>query len=292
MNKIAEYLRLMRIKHYLKNFLIFVPLLFSGQFFDKSKLLICILGFISFGLLASSIYCFNDIWDVENDKNHPVKKNRQIASGKISKRNAMIFMIFLFVMAFAICIYIGNITKNIIPIILEALYFILNISYSCGLKKIPIIDVVILVSGFVIRILFGAIITSIEISNWLYLTVMAGSFYMGFGKRRNEIIKQGDKSREVLRKYNKEFLDKFMYVCLILAVVFYSLWCVDASTIERIGNNYIVWTIPLLLIILMKYSLNIEMDSLGDPVDVILSDKTLIILVMLFALVMVGILYL
>ena len=120
---------------------------------------------------------------------------------------------------------------------------------------------------------------------------MAGSFYLGFGKRRNEIIKQGDKSRDVLKKYNKEFLDKFMYVCLILAIVFYSLWCIDAATINRIGNNYMIWTIPLLLIIFMKYSLNVESDSFGDPVDVILNDKVLIALVSIFALIMFGILY-
>ena len=120
---------------------------------------------------------------------------------------------------------------------------------------------------------------------------MAGAFYLGFGKRRNETMIQGDKSRDVLKKYNKEFLDKFMYVCLILAIVFYSLWCIDATTIERVGNNYMIWTIPLLLILTMKYSLNIEGDSFGDPVDVILNDRVLIVLVFLLAISMIGILY-
>ena len=290
MNKILGYIKLMRIKHYLKNCLIFIPLIFSGNFFNLEKIFLTFLGFISFGILSSSVYCINDLKDIEDDKKHPVKKNRPIASGQVSKRGAIGFTIILFLISIILMIPIIKI--SIVPLIIELTYFGLNIAYSCGLKKVPIVDVVILVSGFIIRLLFGAAITSIEISNWLYLTVMAGSFYLGFGKRRNEVIKQGDQSREVLKKYNKDFLDKFMYVCLILAITFYSLWCVDALTIERIGNNHMIYTIPLLLIIFMKYSLNVENDSFGDPVDVILSDKILIGLVLIFGLMILGILYL
>ena len=181
--------------------------------------------------------------------------------------------------------------KIFILIALELLYLVINIAYSYGFKKIPILDVTILMFGFIIRLMYGAQITNIEISNWLYLTIMTGAFYMGFGKRRNEIKKQGDKSREVLKKYNKEFLDKFMYVCLILIVVFYCLWCIDINTISRIGNGYIIWTVPLVLIILMKYSLDIEMDSFGDPVDVITNDKILISLSIFYAISFVVILY-
>lgn len=289
MNQIYEYIKLMRVKHYLKNFLIFIPLLFSGEFLEFNKLFLTFLGLISFCLLSSAVYCINDIKDIESDKVHPIKRNRPLASGKISKTSAIIFMVVMFIVSIVIMFPIIKI--SILPVIIELIYFILNIAYSFGLKRIPIVDVVILVSGFVIRLLFGAMITSIEISNWLYLTVMAGSFYLGFGKRRNEIIKQGDKSRDVLKKYNKEFLDKFMYVCLILSVVFYSLWCIDTKTIERIGNNYMIWTIPLLLIIFMKYSLNVENDSFGDPVDVILNDKVLMILGVMFAILIFGILY-
>ena len=120
---------------------------------------------------------------------------------------------------------------------------------------------------------------------------MSGSFFLAFGKRRNEIIKQGDNSREVLKKYNKEFLDKFMYVCLVLTIIFYSLWCVDYTTLERIGNNYMVWTIPMLLIICMKYCLNLEGDSSGDPVDVILDDKILFLMISFLGILMITILY-
>ena len=201
----------------------------------------------------------------------------------------MIFMCSFNVISFKL----NYITLNqfIISLGLECLYLVLKILYSFGLKNIPIVDIVILVSGFIIRMLYGAEITQIEISNWMYLTVMAGSFYMGLGKRRNEVIKQGDKSRKVLEKYNKEFIDKFMYVCLVLSIVFFSLWTIDGQTVVRVGNNYMIWTIPLMIVILMKYSLIIEGDSYGDPVDVLLKDKFLMLLLLMFVLVMISILY-
>lgn len=291
--QVREYIKLMRIKHYLKNLLIFIPILVNGQLSKLNNLPEIIIGFISFCLLSSAIYCYNDIKDVKKDKEHSIKKHRPIASEKISTQNAFIFMIVLLIIAIFLNFFCFRLnTKTIsILILLELIYLFINIAYSSGLKKIPILDVTILMLGFIIRLVYGAQIASIEISNWLYLTIMTGSLYMGFGKRRNEIIKQGDKSREVLKKYNKEFLDKFMYVCLILIIVFYCLWCIDINTISRIGNNYIIWTIPLVLIILMKYSLDIEMDSYGDPVDVITNDKILIALLMLYIIFFIGILY-
>ena len=140
--------------------------------------------------------------------------------------------------------------------------------------------------------MYGGISIDVEVSKYLYLMVIFGSFYLGFGKRRNEIIKNGDKSRKVLSLYNKDFLDKNMYVALALAVVSYTLWCVDPTTIQRIGNDYIFWTIPLLMIILEMYSLDIESNSYGDPIEVILGDKKLIFVILAYIIVMTGVLYL
>ena len=140
--------------------------------------------------------------------------------------------------------------------------------------------------------MYGGIINNIEVSKWLYLMIIFGSFYLGFGKRRNEIIKNGEKSRKVLELYNKDFLDKNMYVSLALAVVSYTLWCVDSTTITRIGNDYLFWTVPLVLVILQLYSLNIEKDSHGDPIEVILEDKILIGAIVLYIIIMGGLLYL
>ena len=160
-----------------------------------------------------------------------------------------------------------------------------------GFKNIPILDIIILVSGFVIRVIYGSVVGDIELSNWLYLTVMSASFFMGFGKRRNEILKNGDNSRVVLKYYTKDFLDKFLYVFLVLTIVFYSLWSIDSTTISRLNNSYMIYTIPFVIVIFMKYCLDIEGDSYGDPVDVLTSDKILMILVLLFVIVMFYLVY-
>lgn len=287
MKKLKNILKLMRIKHYLKNGLIFLPLIFNSQLFEIKPLLMTFYGFISFCLISSAVYVINDIKDVEKDRMHKIKKNRPIASGAISIKEAILLFIVLTISSLCINIFI---IKEFSSILLISLYLILNIMYSLGLKNIPIIDVVILVSGFVIRVIYGASITSIEISKWLYLTVMSGSFFMGFGKRRNEIIKQGNDSRAVLKYYTKDYLDKFMYACLVLTLMFYSLWSVDTSTTAKFGEN-MIYTIPLVMIIFMKYCLDIEGDSYGDPVDVITSDKVLMCMVGVLAISMYILIY-
>lgn len=296
MKKIKEYIKLIRVKHYFKNILIFLPLIFSGNFFDVDKLICCILGFISFCFVSSFVYIINDIRDIEKDRMHEVKRNRPLPAGTVSKKEAIILAITLIAVAYLlnVVMFVTNkiaLSDMLVAVGFISLYVALNIAYSFGLKNKPIIDIVILVSGFLLRILYGSAITNIEVSNWLYLTVISGSFYMGLGKRRNEIMKQGDKSREVLKRYNKEFLDKNMYVCLSLSIVFYALWCVDSMTIEKMGNNFMVWTVPIIMIILMKYSLNVEGDSFGDPVDVLFKDKLLLSMVLLYAIIVFSIMY-
>ena len=290
MSKIKEYMKLMRIKHYLKNVLIFLPLVFSGELLDIHNLTNCIVGFIIFSFTSSIVYIINDIKDIENDKKHPIKKKRPLPLGTVSKEEAIILALVLGVIAITLSIFVIG-YERIIAIMLLLLYLAINVAYSFGLKKKPIVDIVILVAGFLIRVLYGAVITDIELSNWLYLTVISGAFYMGLGKRRNEILKQGDKSREVLKCYTKDFFDKNMYVCVALCIVFYSLWCVDPTTLLKTGNNLLIWTVPVIMIILMKYSLDIEGDSYGDPVDVIVNDKILLLIVLIYALFMFGIIY-
>lgn len=283
-----NYIKLMRPKHYIKNFLVFLPLLFSGMLFDKNGILTCLLGFMCFSLLASTIYIINDIRDKDKDKKHKTKCSRPIASGKISVKNAIMFDILLIIVIVFICIF-GNF--NILSMCLVLLYFVLNLIYSFGAKNIPILDIIILVSGFFIRVLFGATLLNITVSNWLYLTVIAVSFYLGLGKRRNEIIKSGVNYRKVLKYYNKDFLDKNMYMCLTMTIVFYSLWTTDSAIVLK-NNNLLIWTVPLIIIIAMKYSMNIEGDSDGDPVEVIMKDKILICLGLIYAVSLFVILYL
>lgn len=284
-----KYLKLMRVHHYMKNGLIFTPLIFSGSLFDIDLFTKSILGFVAFSLIASAIYIINDIQDVEQDRLHPTKCKRPLAANLISLTNAKFLAISLVMIGFIINVYAAN--DALFAWLAIISYLILNLAYSNGLKNLPIIDVAILVSGFVFRVIYGAGITGIEISNWLYLTVIAMSFYLGLGKRRNELIKQKNVSRKVLKYYNQGFLDKNMYMSLALTIAFYSLWTVDPVTIARLSNDYLVWTVPLVILICMKYSLNIEGDSDGDPVEVIIKDKVLMGMGALFIFITLGIIY-
>ena len=199
MSKIKEYMKLMRIKHYLKNVLIFLPLVFSGELLDIHNLTNCIVGFIIFSFTSSIVYIINDIKDIENDKKHPIKKKRPLPLGTVSKEEAIILALVLGVIAITLSIFVIG-YERIIAIMLLLLYLAINVAYSFGLKKKPIVDIVILVAGFLIRVLYGAVITDIELSNWLYLTVISGAFYMGLGKRRNEMIYQI--SNDITRRQN------------------------------------------------------------------------------------------
>lgn len=277
------YIKLMRPKHYIKNMLIFIPLLFSGLFLNIDNILKTSCGLISFCITTSIIYIINDIKDKEKDKKHSTKKNRPIAAGKISAKNAIIESIILVVINIILLVILR---PPIISIALLVIYFILNLGYSLGLKNIALLDVAILVSGFFIRVLYGASILNIKISNWLYLSVITISFYLALGKRRNEIVKNGIKSRRVLKYYTNEFLDKNMYMFLCMAIIFYSLWTTDNEK-----NSLLIFTVPLVMIICMRYSMNVEGDSDGDPVEVILKDKLLLFLGLVLVVIIFLILY-
>ena len=284
--KMKKYIKLLRIKHYIKNVLIFVPLVFAKDLFVKDKILQSFIGFLMFSLVSSVVYILNDIRDIEKDRQHPTKRFRPLAAGVIKKEQAIIIAGLLVLIVLAVNFVL--IHNKIWPLIILAVYLGLNVLYSFGLKNYPIIDVVILASGYVLRIYFGALLADIVISSWLYLSVMALSFFLGFGKRRNELIKRGMTYRHVLRYYPKEFLDKVMYMFLGTTIIFYSLWC---ESVVKIYGDIALLSVPIVIITALKYTLIIESDSDGDPVEVILSDKTIMSLGIIYAALMLYVLY-
>ena len=276
-----NYLKLLRIKHYIKNTIVFIPMFFGGKIFEWNCLKRACLGFVAFSMLASAVYIINDYRDIETDRIHPTKRYRPLASGAICKRQALLVLIILLFAIVLISCYIGDYRASLCLLV----YLVLNILYSFWLKNKPIIDIVILASGFIIRMFYGGFITGIEISKWLYLVVVTGSFYMGLGKRRNEFRTQTE-TRDVLKYYNEAFLDKYMYVCVALVNVFYALWTVEMP------NSKMIWTVPVFIILSMCYSLDIEGESDGDPVEVIVHNRLLISIAIMYILCVFAILYL
>lgn len=285
-----KYIKLLRIKNYIKNVLILLPAVFSKRLFEPSVLPHLIFSAISFCALSSAIYIFNDLCDSSRDKLHPKKCHRPIASGEISHKSAIITFVILLIL----CISTNYLAcgTNLSPWILLLVYLGQNILYSLKLKHIPVLDVVVLVFGFLIRVFYGAEIIGETVSTWLYLTVLAISFYLGLGKRRNEIIvSENADSRSVLCFYSYDFLDKNMYVCSALAIVFYSLWSVDTTTIANFGSNKMSWTIPLIIIICITYSHSVEKCNADDPIDVIFENKILLLFILIYGISVIGIIY-
>ena len=277
---VRTYLQLLRIHHWIKNILIFIPLFFSVSFFNNSFIASAIFGFICFSFISSIVYILNDIRDREKDRLHSIKCRRPLASGEIPVLHAVIVLIILSMFLIILLIILriqGNHLFNIKSIGLMLLYVVLNIAYSWGLKNIPIVDITILASGYIIRVLFGSIIIGVNISVWLYLMITLGAYYMGLGKRRNEITDdETGTTRTVMKFYSHNFFDKNMYVCQTLCVVFYTLWSIDSVTVERFHTSAFVYTIPVVFIIFLKYSLNVETKTDGDPTSVLLGDKVLL----------------
>ncbi len=280
-----EYLNLLRIKHYIKNLIIFLPLFFSGEIKDTKGINDFIIiggGFILFSMSCSLIYIINDIKDVDKDKNHPIKKKRPLPSGKISIAQAkMILVSLLLLIVFTAAIM----RPNLEALIWLVVYVVINIIYSFKAKNIAILDVVLLGMGYPLRLLFGGALTNTKISAWLFLTVLFVAFYLAYGKRYGECIKVASSdTRLVLKDYNKDFLKSNMYLNLVLGIVFYSLW-----TVEK--GELFVYTVPIVMVICMKYNHLIETKTDGDPINTIFSSKSLILYSIIYLVIMIALIY-
>lgn len=241
-------------------------------------------GFFSFSLVSSSIYVLNDILDCKSDAQHPKKRLRPVASGAVGVISALCISVILGIVGLALSAYVSIFTSWEVFAVL-GIYFLLNLGYCIYLKGVPIIEVAILSSGFLLRVLYGGFVSATEVSSWLYLTVLSFSFYMGLGKRRNEFEKTpARETRIVLKQYSRRFLDRNMYMFLALSVCFYSLWAMEQG-------RWSLWSVPIVMLGCMRYSLIVEGSSDGDPVEVLTSDKLLLTLGVGYVLYMMAFMY-
>jgi len=286
MQVIRPFIVLLRPKHWLKNGLLFVPILYAHNLFELNLLLQVVWAFMAFCLLSSAIYVVNDLADAERDRRHPTKRQRPIASGQVGRRQAVCLAILLFLGGFSLAI-LGS---NTIFVFLFALsYVLLNLAYSFWLKHHAIIDCFCIAAGFVLRIYAGgAANDGGGITGWLFLTTTAVSLFMAFGKRRGEMIHMtGDNTtRNVLGSYNLHFLNGVIFVCAGLSIVFYSLWAMS-------NVPAMIYTVPPVIFIVCKYLLIVHGEaSCGDPISVVLGDKTLLAAIGIFSVLSVTLLYL
>lgn len=281
--------KLLRIKHYIKNLLILLPAFLTGGFSDAGILVKNMAGVAVFSAMSSVVYIVNDIWDVEADRRHPTKCRRPIAAGEISIMGGYLLVVVLLAVSLCIGLAFGSFREMLL---LPLLYLIVNIMYSFGLKNYPLVDVFILMLGYLIRLIYGGILTDCGVSSWMFLTMMSVAFFMGFGKRRGELHKYGNGSRKNLKRYTESFLKQGMVISCTLAVVFYAMTCADTDSVVAQAGVDLLWSVPGAVLILFRYlMLVLDDENDGDPVSVILSDRFLLCLGGGFALIFGYLLY-
>ncbi|MEE9193812.1 MAG: UbiA family prenyltransferase [Thermodesulfobacteriota bacterium] len=267
-NIVKDLFYLLRPVHWVKNLLVVAPAFFGGIVFSSFEIFFtAILSFFSFSLASSVGYIFNDLFDVDNDKNHPVKKNRPIASGRVIPRNALVLALFLLIVSIFIALKINN---SFTIILLS--YLVLTASYSLGLKNLVIIESLCIAGGFLLRIAGGGASSGLSISGWLMLTTLFLSLLLAFGKRRSELNMSLENKtfRKVLAKYDKVFLDYMLVVFAASSIITYSIYLINTSM------GFILITIPLACFGVVRYVYLARKKSKGDPIEVLLKDYWLL----------------
>ena len=229
-----EYIQLLRPRDWAKNLFLFVPLFFSGDLFNWKLYPPLFLGFIAFCCVASSIYIINDYRDIEDDKKHPEKSKRPLASGAVSKPAALVICILVVLTGFALAYTIRD--KFLFVLML---YFVLNLGYSFGLKTIPILDVIIVAVGFVLRIKSGAVIAMIGVTEWSNIMVFLLALFIAIGKRRDDVLlklSSGTDMRKAVKGYNLEFLNVATSLVCAVIVVAYFMYTMSPEVQVRIAN--------------------------------------------------------
>ena len=287
---LTALLKTMRPRQWVtKNIFIFAAIVFDKQLFVVDSFLRTLAGFALFCLISSSVYIFNDLADVEADRQHPEKKNRPIASGKLPVPAAWTAGILLA----AITLVTGYVLAPSFAYVI-GLYFLLNMAYSKWLKHIPIIDVLVISAGFVLRVGAGVTLIHVErFSPWLYVVMTLLSLFLGFGKRRAELalLAQGAGShRKVLEGYTLPLLDQYIMIVSGTTIVAYSLYTFSAPNVP--ANHSMMLTIPFVVYTIFRYLYLIEVKHAGGaPEEILLSDRPFQIAMFLWTVTVLVIFY-
>jgi 4-hydroxybenzoate polyprenyltransferase len=288
---ILNYLNLVRVPQWVKNFFVFVPLLFSQHLFDKNYFFTTLLAFVVFCLSSSLIYLINDIIDIEADKAHPIKKDRPLPSGAISSQSALVVAIFLVA---AIVILLPQFNQEFHYFVIA--FVLLNILYSFWFKHIVILDVFSIATGFSIRVLAGAVVIAVPISSWLILTTMFISLFLGVMKRHSELIlvaeSENAPSRKVLSQYSLNFADQMATVAAAGVIICYALYTVSERTISAFGTENLIYTTPFVVYGIFRFMYLEYISNKGDnTTKIVFSDLQIILTVIIYTITTVLIIY-
>lgn len=273
--KMIHYIQLLRPLQWVKNGFVFAPIFFSNHLLEWDFFLPTFIVFISFCLISSSIYCFNDLQDVEADRLHPKKCKRPIASGNISVKAGYAMMLLCLIGAFALLPFAKSVNTPYLYIIISG-YWLMNIAYCLRLKQIAILDVSIIAIGFVMRVLIGGVTTDIWISHWLVLMTFLVTLFLAFTKRNDDFRlyeQTGQKPRISITGYNKTFINEATAIIGSVTMVSYIMYTMSPEVIERMGTRYVYLTSGWVLAGLLRYLQNMIVYGLsGSPTKSLVKD--------------------
>ena len=290
------YLRLLRPEQWIKNVFLFAGLIFGGQLLNIPKVLDAFGGFALFCLLSSGVYVVNDIRDRVEDRLHPRKKRRPIASGEVSPQAGALIAAILLVVALGGAWQIDS-KRGFFVVCLA--YLVLQLTYTLALKHEVLVDVILIGIGFVLRAVAGAVLVQVPISHWLVLCTFTLCLFMGFSKRRcelNALNHDGSEDaagrhRRTLTSYTPELLNHMTTLSAGIAVVSFMLYANDSRTVSTFHTNYLLYTLPLVVYAVFRFTLLVEHGRVDGPTDVILRDRPFQIAILLWVIAAVVVVY-
>lgn len=272
-------LHLLRIKHWVKNILIFFTAFFGGELLEVSNLQMLAFVFLYFSFTASLVYIINDLKDVAKDKLHPEKKHRPLASGKISKTQA-----YLLIVVIAVVLGIASWYVPVYVFYITLTYFILNILYTFGLKHVAILELFIISLGFVFRILIGGFAVSVVPSKWIIMLTFFMALYVIITKRRGELLHVTNReTRKVLTSYSEQYLSSAMILVLGVSIVTYIMYTIDVEVVNRFKTDKIyITTIFVVLAMLRHLQQTLVYNNTESPVKYLLKDSLILIVILMW----------
>lgn len=286
-------IRLIRPKQWIKNLIVLLPVFFGGALLHPSAIYAGLITALSFSFAASSIYCLNDIIDIEDDKHHPIKCNRPLASGVISIPQGYTLMVLMLILSMASTFLLYDHQLETAGVI--TFYWLLNIGYCLKLKQYAIIDVCIVAFGFVLRVLAGGVSTSIHLSKWIVLMTFLLMLFLSFAKRRDDVVRMnetGHAPRQNTIRYNLTFINQAITITSSVTLVCYIMYTVSPETIQNFHTDYLYLTSVFVLVGLLRYIQIAVVDKKsGDPTKVILRDRFTQLIVLAFGLAFLFIIY-
>ncbi|MFH1132580.1 MAG: decaprenyl-phosphate phosphoribosyltransferase [Pseudomonadota bacterium] len=273
----------------MKNFFVAAPLLFSKQLTEPTALILSAAAFALFSLLSSSVYLVNDLFDIEKDKTHPKKRHRPIASGQLPVNVARSAAALFIVVSLGLSLFLG------LPFFsYAASYLVLNLAYSLALKHLPVLDVLSIATGFLLRVLAGAAAIAVPASFWLLVCTFVLACYLGFGKRAHELASSTGEiriQRPVLARYHLSFLSVILWVLAVATCVLYALYTVSHHTRHFFGTTRLLYTTPFAVIGVVRFLQLVRSQTAESPTDAMLRDIIFMANLFVWAIAVVLIIY-